>query len=368
MPKTASDKREFLQQCETYSPGKHLISEWYISAKLDGTRCFWDGGLSRGVKTDEVPWASILDPRTGTKKLKWKPEATGLWSRYGNPIAAPDWFLNQLPCIPLDGELWAGPGNFQECVSIVKRDVPDDRWKKISFAVYGSPPFTSVFRDGKISNANFLRQMKLEECEGFVRSRIMHFKHFRATEPGSTFEEELLFLRDRVWADGTVFLHRQVKLPADPVKAVEYADRFLTGVLSEGGEGAIIRDPRAVWTPRRVHTCVKWKPVLDAEGKLVGYTTGRDTAKGGKHRGKIGALILDFQGKRLELSGLTDAERAFLSQADQEWAWKNPGVDVPGNIEAEQFVRGQDITFQYRELTKDGVPKEARYLRVRPAE
>ena len=29
--------------------------------------------------------------------------------------------------------------------------------------------------------------------------------------------------------------------------------------------------------------------------------------------GKIGALIVDYQGKRLELSGLTDAEREFLN-------------------------------------------------------
>lgn len=368
MPKPVSNTREFLQQCQTYDSAKHLISEWYISSKLDGTRCFWDGGLSRGVRTDEVPWGSILDPKTGTKKNKWKPEATGLWSRYGNPIAAPDWFLNQLPCIPLDGELWAGNGNFQECVSIVKREVPDDRWKKIGFAVYGSPPFPSIFRDGKISNANFLRQMKLEECEAFVRSRIMHFKHFRATEPGATFQDELLFLRDRVWADGTVFLHRQVKLPSGLNEAVEYANRFVEGVLAEGGEGAILRDPRAVWTPKRVHTCVKWKPSLDDEGTLVGYTAGRDTSKGGKHRGKIGALILDYNGKRLELSGLTDVEREFLTKADQEWAWQHPGEDLPGNTEAEHFVRGQQITFLYRELTKDGIPKEARYLRPRPAE
>ena len=86
-------KREFLQLADHYDPAKHNVAGWFISEKLDGTRCFWDGGLSRGLPTEQVPWASIIDPKTGKKKAKIKPIATGLWSRYGNPIIAPD-------CVP----------------------------------------------------------------------------------------------------------------------------------------------------------------------------------------------------------------------------------------------------------------------------
>ena len=46
---------------------------------------------------------------------------------------------------------------------------------------------------------------------------------------------------------------------------------------------------------------------------MVGFTSGRETTKGSRLLGKIGALIVDYQGKRLELSGLTDAEREFLN-------------------------------------------------------
>ncbi len=55
-------RRELLQLAHNYKPDKHKIAGWYISEKLDGTRCFWDGGLSRDVPTDQVPWASITDP------------------------------------------------------------------------------------------------------------------------------------------------------------------------------------------------------------------------------------------------------------------------------------------------------------------
>ena len=133
-------KREFLQLADHYDPRKHDVAGWFVSEKLDGTRCFWDGGLTRGLPTEQVPWASIIDPKTGEKKAKVKPLSTGLWSRYGNPIMAPDWWLNQLPCCPLDGELWAGRGKFQLCRSICGGDTPDERFDKIVFAVYSTPP------------------------------------------------------------------------------------------------------------------------------------------------------------------------------------------------------------------------------------
>ena len=47
---------------------------------------------------------------------------------------------------------------------------------------------------------------------------------------------------------------------------------------------------------------------------MVGFTSGRETHKGSRLLGKIGALIVDYQGKRLELSGLTDAEREFADR------------------------------------------------------
>ena len=123
-------RREFLQLADHYDPHKHDVAGWFVSEKLDGTRCFWDGGLTRGLPTEQVPWASIIDPKTGEKKAKIKPVATGLWSRYGNPIMAPDWWLNQLPACPLDGELWAGRGKFQLCRSICGGDTPDERFSQ----------------------------------------------------------------------------------------------------------------------------------------------------------------------------------------------------------------------------------------------
>ena len=101
---------------------------------------------------------------------------------------------------------------------------------------------------------------------------------------------------------------------------------------------------------------------------MVGFTSGRETAKGSRLLGKIGALIVDYQGKRLELSGLTDAEREFLNPDMARTATEKPGQDMPAFFQGKSFKKGQTVTFKYRELTDDGIPKEARYWRRRDAE
>ena len=143
--------------------------------------------------------------------------ATGLWSRYGNPIMAPDWFLNQLPCVPLDGELWAGRGNFQLCRSICGGDEPDPRFKQIKYAVYSCPPITAVFGTGEIKNTNMVCNLHWPSNELWIKDRMEEFEgDFRFLNPGSTFADELKFLADAIETHSDYcFLHKQVKLPDD---------------------------------------------------------------------------------------------------------------------------------------------------------
>lgn len=364
-------RREFLQLADKYNPARHNIAGWYVSDKLDGTRCFWDGGITRGAKTESVPWASIHDPKTGARKAKIKPIATGLWSRYGNPIMAPDWFLNQLPCCPLDGELWAGVGNFQLCRSICGGDEPDERFRQISYAVYSSPSFITVFGDGLIKNANFLREISISDIEAFVKKRMMKFgANFKFLSDRATFDQELNFLRENLETQNDcVYMHRQTKLSNDETEARAQLEARIQSVVAAGGEGVIIRDPNANWVPKRHKSILKYKPYSDDEGTLVGFTSGRETDKGSRLLGKIGALILDYNGKRLELAGLTDDEREFHHGDAYKWAMDNPGKEMPERFtSSKHFKVGQQITFIYRELSDDGIPKEARYLRPRDDE
>jgi len=159
------------------------------------------------------------------------------------------------------------------------------------------------------------------------------------------------------------FILTQVRLPDNEQEAYEYVEDFLIEALDQGGEGVVIRDSDALYTPKRVNALLKYKPCSDEEGTITGFTSGRKTDKGSKHLGKIGALILDFDGKRLELSGLTDVEREFLTDEMCVHASEFPGEDMPSSFQGKHFKVGQTVTFLYRELSDEGVPKEGRYLR-----
>lgn len=364
-------KRELLQLADTYKPERDNLSDCVISEKLDGTRCFWDGGVSRDLPTDTVPWASITDPKTGKRKAKIKPIATGLWSRYGNPIMAPDWFLNQLPSCPLDGELWAGRGKFQLCRSICAGDAPDERFKQIQFACYSSPPMEYLLGTGLIKNSNMWCEIDRDECMPWLHDRLSDFTGDYCYLPmTSTFHDEMKFLsRHLDNSDASVcYMHPQTFLPSTRDAAAAKVEEFLQRVLDLGGEGVVIRDPATHWTPKRHRGLLKYKPFNDAEAVIIGFTSGRETDKGSKHLGRIGALITDYNGKRLELSGLTDGERAFQTDEMSVYAAKFPGADMPEWFKGKHFRVRQTVTFKYRELTDDGIPKEARYWRKREVE
>ena len=299
---------------------KHTFGGWYMSEKLDGGRCFWDGGLTRGIATVHVPWAGLLDPKTGQPKKKVKPISTGLWSRYGNPIMAPDWWLNQLPSVPLDGELWAGHGKFQQVMSTIRKDKPlDEQWKEIQYGIFGTPDFEVFGQDGEIKIPNQLTDIRgvTQFMAAIPDERV---SDWRSLGGNPSFSAELSHLNE--WVDNfneVTFLIRQTKPPEDNDEALGMVLAEKEKIILSGGEGLFLRDPEQSWTPKRVKGCLKIKGALDDEGTVVGFTSGAKTDKGSKLLGLIGALILDYKGHRLELSGLTNQEREFAAESQYHW-------------------------------------------------
>src|SRR6266404_2628895 len=91
------------------------LSDWWMSEKLDGVRAFWDGQQ--------------------------------FLSRQGNLYHAPAWFIEGLPKVPLDGELWIARKKFQRTVSIVRRQDKSDLWNEVQFLVFDAPAATGGFED-----------------------------------------------------------------------------------------------------------------------------------------------------------------------------------------------------------------------------
>jgi len=336
-------RREFLQLAHTYNPMKHGIGGWYVSEKLDGMRAYWDGGFTRGILTSQIPFANTSkDYRRITP-----PHSTGLWSRYGKPIAAPDWFLDALPQgIPLDGELYLGRGTFQTLMSTVKKfDPVDEEWKSVKFMAFDIPSDKFMFSNGRISVPHWKAELELTGYAPTGRTKLLNFRKVLAEFDNLP--------KSAVWD-----VLKQERLPMQTFEAEAAIDTLLTEVQEMGGEGLVLRDPSSVWYPARSHDLLKVKKWLDSEASVIGYTWGH-----GKLEGLMGNLIVKWRGQTFELSGFTDAERVLSDKDGGRDRYGVPGSvadDATSNL---QFKRGSLVTFKYRELTDAGIPKEARYWR-----
>jgi hypothetical protein len=69
-------KREFVLLAQKFDP-KYCVNGWLTSTKIDGLRCIWDAGVSRGLLTKDVPYANVEKDGRFVKEQV----ATGLWSR-----------------------------------------------------------------------------------------------------------------------------------------------------------------------------------------------------------------------------------------------------------------------------------------------
>ena len=114
--------------------------------------------------------------------------------------------------------------------------------------------------------------------------------------------------------------------------------RKLADIVRAGGEGLMLHRADAPYLTGRNEALLKLKPLDDAEATVIGHVAGK-----GKYAGKMGSLQVETaDGKRFQLgTGFTDAVRA-----------NPPAV-------------GAQVTYTYRGLTQNGLPRFASYLRVR---
>ncbi len=244
-----------------YRPGMPLADYW-VSEKYDGVRGYWDGRQ--------------------------------LWTRGGEPIAAPAWFTAGLPKQPLDGELWAGRGRFDHAVSTVRSRTPDDKaWREMRFMVFDLP-----------------------------------------AEPGD-FTARLAVLRRLLPITGLPWV-----VPVAQQRATTHDDlqALLARTVKLGGEGLMLHRGASLYRGERNDDLLKYKPFADAEARVVGHVAGR-----GRHAGRLGALLVETpEGRRFRLgSGFSDAQR------------ENPPAI------------GSWVTYRYNGTNPGGLPRFARFMRVR---
>lgn len=107
-----------------------------------------------------------------------------------------------------------------------------------------------------------------------------------------------------------------------------------------GAEGLMLHQQDALYSTGRSSALLKLKSYQDTEAEVIGYRPGK-----GKYQGMVGALMVKTpEGRTFALgSGLTDALRQ-----------QPPAI-------------GTQVTYRYNGLTSTGLPRFARFLRVRPS-
>lgn len=202
------------------------VKGWWCSEKCDGVRAYWDG--------------------------------KAFISRQGNVYHAPDWFIRDLPDHPLDGELWMGRKQFQETVSIVRRQDKSEHWKKIKYMMYDCPAIQEPFE---------LRMVKLNSIRTEYALPLRQFE----------------------------------------CKGIDHLKEELAKIELLYGEGLMLRMPRSYYEAGRSMTLLKVKSFKDDEAVVLSYVPGK-----GKHKGKMGAIVCKLKsGKEFSVgTGFSDHQRS----------------------------------------------------------
>jgi len=279
---------------------------WYLSEKLDGVRAIWN--------------------------------TNDFLTRNNNKIEVPIWLKDLMPKDKiLDGELHCGKNTFEKINRLTSFKIPNDNlWKTITYSVFDyiniydkKEPFSKRYQKYQIivqkinekwtkhRNKYKLRLPLKSPIESVVQTNLQDFSH---------------------------------------------AYQEYKKIIKNNGEGVILKNPNSIYEYKRTKNMLKWKPSLDGEAKIIGYVSGSNKFKNRLGKYKVQLLndssnnhnIIEFN-----LSGKLshDLRKSYLFKNNQ--IIKEPSKDL------NYPLIGDIITFSFMTKTKDGVPRQAIYERIR---
>ena len=244
----AAETRPPLMLPNVYHSGVALHDYW-VSEKYDGVRGYWDGEK--------------------------------LLTRGGQRINAPAWFTAGWPATPLDGELWAGRGQFPQAVSTVRQQTPvDAAWRDMRFMVFDLPGENGNFSERLQTLNRLLSRLALPWVQAVAQSKV-------------TTDAALQTL-----------LRQTVKL---------------------GGEGLMLHQGNALYKGQRSDDLLKVKIHEDAEARVLAHIAGK-----GKYAGQMGALLVE-----IPASGKQPAQRFKLGTGFTAAQRQDP--PAPGTLVTYRF-------------------------------
>lgn len=160
---------------------------------------------------------------------------------------------------------------------------------------------------------------------------------FELPDAAGTFTERISAMQAIIQRQDSPYLN---VVPQFRIKTNTELFEALSKLESIGAEGLMLHHQDALYKTGRSADLLKLKTYQDTEAVVIGYRPGK-----GKYQGMVGALVVQTpEGKTFALgSGLTDALR-----------------QTPPEI-------GTVVTYRYNGFTTNGLPRFARFLRIREA-
>lgn len=206
--------------------------------------------------------------------------------------------------------------------------------------------FTANFPDQPLDGELWIGRHQFDQASAATRKlepvdsewQAITYQVYELPDGFGTFEERAASLKNIVEHLGVPWLRA---LPHFSVANDEELQLCLKEYVGLGAEGLMLHRRDAIWQTGRSDVLLKLKMYLDAEARVIDYEPGK-----GKYKGMLGALLLEMpNGVRFQLgSGFSDQQR------------RNPPA------------LGSVVTYRYRDLTPQGVPRFAHFLRVREDE
>jgi len=206
--------------------------------------------------------------------------------------------------------------------------------------------FTAALPAHPLDGELWMGRRRFEAVSAAVRRQLpddaewqqISYQIYELPQGQGSFSDRLVTLRHSIAENPARWL--QI-LPQQRVSDHTELQALLRKMTSAGAEGLMLHQADAPWQTGRSDVLLKLKLHQDAEAVVIGHEPGR-----GKYQGLLGALLVQTpEGQRFRLgSGLSDAQRQ-----------SPPAI-------------GSTVTYRYRDLSANGIPKFASFLRIRESE
>ena len=264
-------------------------------------------------------------------RARYHPEEQMFYSRSGHHFPpkgnVPMWILSAMPSVHVDGELYRGRGAaaFQKMGEIKRHNPSPQAWQGVKYVVYDLPEYNAPYHERKSELTKIVEQCKKQ------------------------WDDTLASPECPRWMKGLLC---PIELSQHTViKTQKQLDTMMDKMVSNEGEGLMLKDPDALYEGKRSPYLLKMKALYDDEAVITGYDMGQ-----GKYEGMLGAFICspllpEKDGKRR-----IDTEFTFTMSGMDDKIRKTYKKSHPINT---------IVTFLFNDRTAGGKPRHPRYQRIR---